>query len=180
MNTFLALLRGINVGTSNRIGMADLRALLGRLGYTDVRTHLQSGNAVFTCSATDSDEIAGQIEAAIADELGLKIRCLVRDRDDLRRVVEANPLADIATDPARLLVTFLSATPDAERLAAIDVAGDCRERFVAHGRELYVWLPDGVRNAKLSYAFFEKKLGVTATARNWNTVTKLLSMMGVG
>ena len=179
MSEYLALLRGINVSRNQRIAMADLRALLAGLGYTGISTYLQSGNALFSSDSTDADALAAQIERAITAELGLTVRVLVRDRADLRRIVAANPLADIATDPAKLLVTFLSARPDAEALLAVDPASYAPERLAVGEREVYVWYPEGVRKAKLNPPFFEKRLGKgsAGTARNWNTVTKLLALM---
>jgi len=181
VSTYLALLRGINVSRHQRIAMADLRALLTGLGYTDVATHLQSGNALFRSGGTP-EALAGEIEAAIATELGLTVRVLVRSGDELRRVVEANPLAEVATDPSKLLVTFLSApTADAD-LDAVDPSGYAPEVMAIGSREVYVWYPDGVRKAKLSPLFFEKRYPAearaAATARNWNTLTKLVTMLG--
>ncbi|WP_433498374.1 DUF1697 domain-containing protein [Sphaerimonospora sp. CA-214678] len=176
MDRCVALLRGINVGTKQRIAMADLRALFAGLGYTDVKTHLQSGNVVFG-GADGESEAAARVEAAIQRELGLTVRCLVRGRDELAEVVERNPLGEVATDPAMHLVTFLSDRPDPARYADLDAAWYAPETYVVGEREIYVWCPDGVRNAKLIHSFWEKRLGLTATARNWNTVTKLLAML---
>ncbi|HEX6501380.1 MAG TPA: DUF1697 domain-containing protein [Micromonosporaceae bacterium] len=179
MPSHVALLRGINVGKGNQIAMSDLRALLAGLGFADVSTYLRSGNALFSSTEDDRDALAARIEQAIADELGMAIRCVVRLRDDLVRVVGANPFASVATDPARLVVTFLSQPPDPARLADIDPAGHAPERFHVGEEEIYLWYPNGMRDAKLTHAFFEKRLGggVAATARNWNTVTKLLDLM---
>jgi uncharacterized protein (DUF1697 family) len=179
MSEYLALLRGINVGRNQRIAMADLRALLSGLGYTDVSTYLQSGNALFSVESGEAEVLAGQIEAAITAELGLHVRVLVREHADLRRIVAANPLADVATDPSKLLVTFLSQPPDRAALRAVDPATYAPEQLAVGEREVYVWYPDGVRQARLSPPFFEKLLGgnAAATARNWNTVTKLLGRL---
>jgi uncharacterized protein (DUF1697 family) len=176
---FVALLRGINVGGNNRIAMADLRALHGAIGHTDVLTHLQSGNVVFTAKAAkhpDTDVLAHSIEKAITGELGLTVRVVVRSGAEMRAVVDHDPLADVATDPARHLVTFLSAAPAADKLATIDPADYAPERFAVQGREVYMWLPDGIRDAKLGRIAWDRKFGVVATGRNWNTVTKLADM----
>jgi uncharacterized protein (DUF1697 family) len=179
MATHAALLRGINVGGHQRVAMADLRALLAGLGHTEVSTLLQSGNAVFSSRRKDEARLAGEIEEAIARKLKLTVRCLVRDRRDLQRVVDRNPLPARVGDPARLLVTFLSDKPDRAFLKAIDPRAYAPEEFGAGERELYVWSPGGLRDSKLTHAFFEKKLaGVVATSRNWNTVTRLLALMG--
>jgi uncharacterized protein (DUF1697 family) len=175
---YVALLRAVNVGGNNRIAMADLRELLEGLGYGGVRTHLQSGNAVFTAPGTPSPEhLAGEIEEALAEEVGLKVKVLVRTRSELERAIAANPLLDVAEDHARLLVTFLSHAPDPEVLAALVPAEFEPDVFAVGERELYVWYPEGVRATKLSNAFWERRLGVVASARNWKTVTRLLELM---
>ena len=172
----IALLRGVNVGGNNRVPMAHLRELMGELGYEDVRTHLQSGNAVFTTAGTPPEQVAREIEGVLARSLGLGIRVLVRTAEELERVVSANPLPEAVAEPSRLLVTFLSAPPDPERLRELDPVDFEPDLFGFGEREIYVWCPEGVRTIKLSYAFFEKRFGVIATARNWNTVTKLLEL----
>ena len=181
MTRCVALLRGVNVGGRQKIAMADLRAAIIGLGHREVSTYLQSGNAVFAPGTArgDPDGMARDIEAALEREFGLSTRVVVRDGDDVRRVVEANPLAGVATDPARLLVTFLSRPVDPDRLAGLVPATYAPDLFRAGEREVYVWCPEGVRNTRLTHAFFEKVLneGVVATARNWNTVTKLLALL---
>jgi uncharacterized protein (DUF1697 family) len=174
---YVALLRGINVGSRNRIAMADLRSLLEGLGHTEVRTHLQSGNALFAAAKADPAALGAEISEAIAGHLGLTVPCVVLSDEDLARVVAANPLADVATDPAKFVVTFLSRPP--VTLGDLDPAKYAPEVFAVGEREVYVWCPDGVRNVKLSHAFFEKreKDGMVATARNWNTVTALLDLI---
>ena len=178
MATHVALLRGINVGGHQRIAMADLRTLLEGLGHAEVSTFLQSGNALFSSRRKDDVRLAAEIEQAIARRLKLTVRCLVRRREELQRVVDRNPLPSRAGDPARLLVTFLSDKPDRALLRAIEPRAFLPEEFGAGERELYVWSPGGVRDSKLTHAFFEKKLGgLVATSRNWNTVTRLLALM---
>lgn len=173
----VALLRGVNVGGNNRVPMAHLRELMGELGYEGVRTHLQSGNAVFSASATTPERAAQEIEGQLAQRLGLNVRVLVRTGEELARVVDANPLPEATSEPARLLVNFLSAAPDPDRLRALVPADFEPDVFGVGEREIYVWCPEGVRATKLSYAFWEKRLGVVATARNWNTVTKLRELV---
>src|SRR3954454_2877015 len=112
MPRYVALLRGINVGGNKKVAMADLRALLSGLGYTNVRTHLQSGNAVLTSPSRDPQQLAGKIENRIQNRLGMTVRCLVRNRAEFRAVTDGNPLADVATDGSRMLALFLSEAPD--------------------------------------------------------------------
>jgi uncharacterized protein (DUF1697 family) len=175
MKRQIVLLRGINVGGNRRVAMADLRSLLDSLGYGEARTHLQSGNVIVE-SGQRPERLKSVLERGLADELGLEIEVFVRTRDQLAAVVARNPLGDVADNPSRYFVTFLSGKPDpaAIRAAAAETGHD---RFVAHGLELYAWHPDGVRDSALAKLLSEKRLGVTATARNWNTVTKLLELV---
>ena len=171
----IVLLRGINVGGHRRVVMADLRELLTGLGYGDVQTHLQSGNVVLT-SGVRADRLGRQLEQQLVDGLGLAIRVVVRTRHELEAVIERNPLAAVATDPSRHVVSFLSAVPDASvvrELTGVDVAP---EQFAFSGREIYAWHPNGINGSRLAKLLSEKRLGVTATVRNWNTVTKLLAL----
>jgi uncharacterized protein (DUF1697 family) len=174
----VALVRAINVGARNRIAMADLRELLEGLGYGEVRTHLQSGNAVFTAPGMASPErLAREIEDALAAEVGLAAKVLVRTRSELERAIAANPLLDLAGDHARLLVTFLSHAPDRDALSELAPAEFEPDVFAVGEREVYTWYPQGVRATRLSNAFWERRLGVVATGRNWRTVTRLLELM---
>ncbi len=174
---YVALLRGINVGGNKRIAMAQLRKLLVTLGLPDVRTHLQSGNALFTSELAE-DELAREIEQGIAREFDMDVRVLVRSRDELREVVEADPFRETATDPSRYLVAFLSAAPAAEVVAGIDPTAYAPDRFVFGRREIYLWYPNGMLASELPKALSDKRLGVTSTTRNWRTVTKLLELIG--
>ncbi len=171
----IALLRGINLGSRNRIRMEDLRELVEGLGNREVRTHLQSGNVVLN-AGTPPAETAVKIEEAISRELGIDVRALVRSRAQLGKVVASNPLEELASDPKRLLVTFLSGKPSKKVLDELDDADFDPEAFVLRGREVYSWHPGGLKRSKLGRVLVDKRLGVTATARNWSTVTKLLEI----
>lgn len=169
------LLRGINLGSTNRIAMPQLRELLSDAGMKDVRTYVQSGNIVVN-SAKSPDRLAREAEQQITKQLGIEIDVVARSRDELAEVVELNPLGDIAENPKRYQVSFLRSALDPgviEKLADLAVEP---ERFVASGRELYAWHPQGVARSKLWNKLAGKGLGVTATARNWTTVTTLLEM----
>jgi uncharacterized protein (DUF1697 family) len=177
MTRYIALLRGINVGPHKRIAMADLRSLLAGLGYEEVQTLLQSGNAVFTAEGP-TEQVARDLEGEIAAKLGVETEVLVRTGEELAGVVERDPLGEVASDPKRYQVSFLSREPDAEvarELAALDFAP---ERWVLSGREIYAWHPDGIHSSKLAKLLSGPRLGVSATARNWNTVVKLLEIVG--
>jgi uncharacterized protein (DUF1697 family) len=171
----IVLLRGINLGSSRRVAMADLRALLTDAGHADVRTHLQSGNVLLTSDAAP-EQLEREIGAQIADALGIDVEVVVRTRDELADAIARNPLAGVADDPKRLQVTFLSAAPRAAAVRELDDAAAGQERVEVSGREVYAWHPDGVRRSELAKRLGSGRLGGTATARNWNTVTKLLEL----
>ena len=173
--TLIVLLRGINIGSRNRIAMPALREALADAGFDDVRTYLQSGNVVLS-SRTAPATVARKCEAAIADGFGLDVDVVVRTRDELAKVVRRNPLGDVATDPKRYQVSFLAAAVDREVVRKLEALAVGDERLVASGRELYAWHPRGVARSKLWAALAGRGLGVTATARNWTTVTKLLEL----
>lgn len=171
----VALLRGINLGAARRVSMADLRACMEGLGYEDVETLLQSGNVVYRGneSATAAER---RIERALLERTGLEIPVAVRTASQMAAVVRWNPLREHASDPKRHHVVFLSAKPAAARVKTLDAKEYEPELFQLHGRELYVWWPDGVHRARLTLTTLERKLGVSGTARNWNTVEKLATM----
>jgi uncharacterized protein (DUF1697 family) len=175
MPSQIAFLRGINVGSHNRIAMADLRGLLAELGYGDARTLVQSGNIVLTAEIAP-DELARELEGEIAGRFGVQTPVVVRTRDELAKVVALDPLGDVADQHKLYQVSFLSEQPDPEamrKIAEVDVAP---ERFVQEGREIYAWHPDGIHSSRLARLLTDKRLGVTVTARNWKTTTKLLEM----
>jgi uncharacterized protein (DUF1697 family) len=169
------LLRGINVGGNNLVAMADLKALLGDLGYAQCTTLLNSGNAVVT--TTDSADAAEpRVQAAIEQRLGLSIQTLARTHEELAAIVAANPLADVATNPSHYAVAFLRSAPPPRALDAVDPAAYTPERWELIGRELYIWYANGQGRSKLTGTFWERQFKVAATARNWNTVLKLLAL----
>jgi uncharacterized protein (DUF1697 family) len=155
--------------------MRPLRELLTAAGLADVRTHLQSGNVVLSSDAPPG-ELAGECERQIAEGFGLGIAVLARTRDELAKVVGGNPLAKVATNPKRYQVSFCSAEPSREVVERLSSLAVPPERFVAIGRELYAWHPDGVARSRLWAELGGRKLGVAATARNWSTVTTLLAI----
>lgn len=176
MTRQIALLRGINVGGHNRVAMADLRALLAGAGYGEVLTLGVSGNVVLSAK-TVPERLGTELEARIAEGLGLQVRVVVRTRTELAAVVAHDPLGELAAaEPKRYQVNFLSAEPDPQALQAIAALDLAPERWVHRGREIYAWHPVGVHNSPLAKLLTDKRLGVAVTARNWNTVTKLLAM----
>jgi uncharacterized protein (DUF1697 family) len=166
------LLRGINLGPRNRIAMPALREALTAEGLGDVRTYVQSGNVVL--SSDDSPKaLAKRVGGMIAKTFKLDIAVVVRTRDELAEVVKRDPLGKVAKNPKRYQVTFLGSELDEATLEKLDELKLPDEQFVAIGRELYAWHPEGVARSKLWPALAKQK---EATARNWTTVTALLEM----
>ncbi|MGW5876945.1 DUF1697 domain-containing protein [Nocardiopsis terrae] len=176
MTRYIVLLRGINVGGHRKVPMADLRSLLTGLGYTDVATYIQSGNAVLTAPETGPpapDGVAARVRAAIAAELGLDVPTVVRTRDRLRATVAENPLE--VPDPARFLVLFSSSPIDPRVLAAVDPAGYPDEHLALGPDAAYTRHERGIRYARYPDLLVNRISG-TVTARNWRTVLRLLEM----
>jgi uncharacterized protein (DUF1697 family) len=167
---YVLLLRGINVNPSTRIAMADLRALVGELGYSGVRTLLQSGNVILD-SASVPD--AAALESAIVAKTGVKSRVVILKLDVFRKLVEANPLVDAGDDLSKMVIAFLDGdiTPATiERLSDDELAP---ERLVIAARAIYQWCPDGILGSKLKPAFW-KQFGPALTARNVRTANRIL------
>ncbi|WNG41095.1 DUF1697 domain-containing protein [Archangium violaceum] len=176
MARYVALLRGINVGGNKKVPMAQLRELMQGLGYTDVATLLQSGNAVFSSKEKNPAKLIKQLEAALAETFGFEVAVVIRTRDELAAAIEANPLPGAEDVPSQFLVTFLSDVPDQKQLQKLDPAAYLPDEFRAVGREIYARFPQGIRDSKLATVLSGTRWGVTATARNWSTVTKLLEL----
>ena len=176
MPTYIALLRGINLGPRNKIAMADLRELLQSLGLESVRTHILSGNVIFTSRRRSIPRLERQIERAIKQRFGHEIRVLIRTADELTAVVHDNPLAERATDGSQLFALFLERDPDPKRIEAIDADAFAPERFHLGDRVIYALVRQGVQGSKLFGALSDKRLGVAMTNRAWNTVTKLVEL----
>ena len=175
----VVLLRGINLGPRNRIAMPALREELTTAGFEDVSTYLQSGNIVMSSDLPPA-QLARELERRINEAFGLAIAAVARARDELATVVDRNPLGEIAVNPKRYQVSFLSAEPDPDALQSCAALATPQERLVAIGREIYAWHPDGIGRSRLSAKLAGPALGVTATARNWATVTALLAIADSG
>ena len=174
---YVVLLRGINVGKAKRIAMADLRAMLADAGYTDVRTVLNSGNAVLTGADRDPDEHASAVHDAITDRFSMDVRCLVLTGERLKAIVDGHPFADVADNGSRMFAHVLSAAPDPALLAGHDPVALDPQWARLGDRVIYQWCPDGLLEAPAVGPYAEKHLGVTVTARNWNTLTKLADLV---
>ena len=176
MSRRVALLRGINLGSRNRVAMPALRDLLGAAGFDDVRTYVQSGNLVLSSDAAPV-ELERELEQLIAERFGFEDEVVVRTGEELAEVIDRNPLADVAVEPKRYQVTFLAEPLGDDLIHELAALAAGSERFSAVGRELYAWHPDGVARSRLWAKLGSKSLGVKATSRNWLTVTTLLAMV---
>jgi len=171
MNTFVSLLRGINVSGKNIIKMSELKSLLISLGFENVETYIQSGNIIFTSSLIDELEIAKIIEKSIKNKFNLDVPALTINQNNFQEIIENNPFSD--KNPVHLYFVFLFDNPvnipnDKLRSAVKD-----DENFHLIGNVIYIYLPYGAGRTKLSNNLFENKLGVKATSRNFRTVNKL-------
>jgi uncharacterized protein (DUF1697 family) len=155
--------------------MPKLRDVLTDAGFEDVKTYVQSGNVVLSAKGS-AEQLARKCERLLADEFGLDIPVVVRTRAQLAKVVQRNPLGKVATDPKRYQVSFLTGKLPAEVVRKLEEVAAPSERFVVSGREVYAWHPAGVARSKLWAMLAGRGLGVTATARNWTTVTSLLGL----
>jgi uncharacterized protein (DUF1697 family) len=175
MARHVVLLRGINIGSRNRVSMPKLREALEEAGFTDVKTYLQSGNVVLE-SRAKPETVRRKVEQLIEEQFGLEIAVVVRTKAELAGVAKRDPHAKIAKDPKRYQVTFLSKKLPAKTVRELEQAAAPDERMVVAGREVYAWHPAGVARSKLWSKLAGQGLGVTATSRNWTTVEALLEL----
>jgi len=176
MPCYVALFRGINVGKAKRIAMADLRVLLEKLGFEDVKTLLNSGNAVFTVAAAPANKIAGEIRAAVAKKLGVDAHVIVKSAKDVKGIMTGNALAATSPDHSRLLVAM---TSDSKALAALGELVDRQwgnERIHLGKHAAYVWCADGILESQ-ALPVLLKALGAPGTTRNWATLGKIYELM---
>jgi uncharacterized protein (DUF1697 family) len=175
MPGYAALLRAVNVG-GRSLAMAELRALFDDLGFGEVSTYLQSGNVVFRSRAADERKVQRTIERGIHERFGIEVPVMLRSHAELTKIQKANPYARRDDDPTHLLVMFLDAAPKAAAAKAFDTNMHAPDVFTIAGREIYLHVPNGYGRSKLTNDFFERKLGVRGTARNWRSVTKLAEL----
>ncbi len=174
MTVFITMLRGINVSGQKKIKMDELRKLYESLDFEQVRTYIQSGNVIFNTNLSDLSEIVKMIEKQIVLKLGYNVTAVIRTREELSDIVKKNPYFD--KDLSKVHVTFLSENQIKYSEEEILKAKDEMEEFQIVDKEIYLFLPNGSGRTKLTNNFFERKMGVKATTRNWNTTTKLLDI----
>jgi uncharacterized protein (DUF1697 family) len=169
----LALLRGINVGGKAKLPMNELAALFAASGAQDIRTFIQSGNVIF--NAAEPEHVVAAVTTEIAKIYGYPGRIVLRSAREMQRTFSANPFA--ASPPATLHCYFLVDWPDRKAVEALDSQRSPGDSFVVHGREIYLVVPNGMARTRLTNAYFDTKLATVSTARNWNTVGKLVEIM---
>ncbi|MET0596109.1 MAG: DUF1697 domain-containing protein [Polyangiaceae bacterium] len=175
---YVALLRGINVGGNYKLPMKDLAAMFAKMGCTDVKTYIQSGNVIFRADDSVAARVPQAIAKAIADRSGMKIPVVVRKATELRKIAENNPFLARATDESRLYVYFLADRPAKTETQKLDPARSPPDEFIVKGSEIYLHCPNRFGGTKLTNAYFDSKLGTVSTARNWRTVLKLVDLAG--
>ncbi len=173
MNKKVAILRGINVGGNRKILMADLKLLFEELGFSNIITYIQSGNVLFN-SNTENELLADQIEQAITANFGFDVPVIVRSAIELKKAIDTNPFYDADADVNKLHLSFLKEKPTAENLQHTVSYNYEPDKFVIDGKEVFIFCENKYHESKLTNLFFEKKLKVGATTRNWKTVLKLM------
>ena len=174
--TFVALLRAVNLAGRNKVSMPELRSSLTSLGLQDVVTYIQSGNVVFRSPTGDREKIATRMERQIAEAFGVSPTVLLRTPSELVKIAEGNPFLKGGADRSKLHVVFLADGPAEDAVARLDSGRSPPDELRVRGSEIYLHLPNGSGRSKFTLDYFERRLGVAATARNWNTVLKLLAL----
>lgn len=175
--TYIALLRGINVGGNTTLAMADLRRVLAALGHADVATYVRSGNAVFTSDRTDTDAMGAELTERLSTDLGVAPTVMIRTAQELVAIAEANPYLEQArADPTRVHVGFLSAEPADPSAFSFDRKAYAPEELTHDHRTVYLHLPNGIGRSKLAADLARRARDVELTMRNWRTVTRLIDM----
>jgi uncharacterized protein (DUF1697 family) len=174
--TFAALLRGVNVGGKNKLPMRDLCALFARLGHEDVASYIQSGNVVFSSFETDPALVSNALEKAIAERFDANVSVLLREHSELADAAAANPFLKRGPSGSKLHVLFLSAPPAPAAIETLDPHRSPGDEFGLSGKTIYLSYPNGSGRTKLTLDYFERRLGLIGTVRNWNTLLKLVEL----
>jgi len=176
MKTYLAILRGINVSGTKLIKMTDLQSLSESIGLKTVRTYIQSGNVIF--EAEKDDNLAKKIEQKILEKYQFEVPVLVKTMEDMEKLIKENPfIKDETVDIQKLHVTFMENDPDNNPLDKIKGLEFGKDHYYITGKSIYLYCPDGYGRTKLNNNFFESKLKVRCTTRNWKTVNEIMKIM---
>lgn len=177
MRKFLAILRGINVGGKRKLPMSQLKELFQNLGYSEVKTYIQSGNVIFTAEAEEK-EIEKAVENAIFEAFNFEVPVICRSAEEFQLSVSINPFfEDAVVEIERLHLTFLKETPEQQQLDKLKEYNFYPDEFVVKGKDVFIYCSGKYSDSKLSNSFFENKLKVLATTRNWKTVLKLAELV---
>jgi uncharacterized protein (DUF1697 family) len=176
MPVLISMLRGVNVGGHNKIKMDALRALYESLRLESPRTYVQSGNVIFRSKEKNSATLAKKIQSAIERKFGFRPEVILRTTDEMRAAIAASPFTGRNLEPGKILVTFLAGDPGAKAGETLRSLKDFPEELHLLGRELYIYFPNGAGKSKLPWSKVDKLLQTAGTARNWNSVTKMLAM----
>ena len=174
--TYVALLRGINVGGKNKLPMRDLSAMFTGAGCEAVETYIQSGNVVFEAGAALAARVPTLIASGIEERFGYRVPVVVRTVEELRDIVRGNPFLSTGVDAGRLHVAFLTHVPESDRVARLDPDRSPPDVFEVRGLEIFLYYPNGLARSKLTNTYFDSRLATTSTVRNWRTVLALLTM----
>ncbi len=177
MNTYISLLRGINVGGSKPVSMETLREIYAGLGFSHVRTYLQSGNVVFAAPQSDQAQMAGQIEASIEQRCGFKVEVFIREPSDFQSIIAHNPfLQQRDVDTSKLHVSFLYRAIDEAKWGKLAIPNPIPDQLARGESVIYLYYPNGYSRSKISTSYLEKALGAPLTNRNWNTVNAVYKL----
>lgn len=174
MNTYIAILRGINVSGAKPIKMEELRLTFQKPGFENITTYIQSGNVVFSTTATS--QLTAKIAEAIKTDFGFEVPVIVLSCEELKAIIGNNPLNDGTKDPGFFHITFLAENPAAYNLSDIAAKKQGNEEIIISGKVVYLYCPHGYGKTKLTNTFLESKLKVTATTRNWKTANELFRL----
>lgn len=179
MNTYIGLLRGINVSGQRMIAMKDLKALLIKAGYENVMTYIQSGNIVFKSSETSKKTLTKDIGDVIEKQFNFRVPILILSAEEVENIIKKNPYNDGKKDASKLHVTFLDSMPEKKLLETTRDEKFQSDEFHIDNTIIYLYCPDGYGMTKFSTMFFERKLAVTATTRNWKTLLELEKLANI-
>lgn len=179
MESYIALLRGINVSGQKKIKMAELRVQLAEIGLVDLSTYIQSGNLIFKFKEKDTAKIARLIEKKIKKDYGFEVPVIVKTKSSFEQILKDNPFIKENTDVEEkaLYVSILDALPSNENIDTIEADKYQPDQFVIDEEHIYIYCPNGYGRTKLTNSFFERKLKLKATTRNWRTMNKLVALV---
>jgi len=177
MTTYIAFLRGINVSGQKIIKMVELKKMFETIGFKNVRTYIQSGNVVFESASANSDTLCKKIETGLQASLGYKVTVTLRTCKDIEDIIKNNPFkAEIKHEDFKLYVTMLAGSPEKAKIKELEAINSGSDEFFCKDKEIYILCKKGYSDTIFSNNFIEKKLGVKATSRNWNTMNKILTI----